>query len=131
MMRVPAQALTITKAEAASRQVDEAIKAFERGDFDIAVTLAGAAEGMFERPGLHLWPFIHAKAKTAGYNRGAVSNHLNAKRTWLKHATPEEGTRLTIERHDAKEMIMRAMSKLETWSPLMKSFSEWVKVECV
>src|SRR5260221_3875305 len=50
--------LTISKAEGASRQVEEAIKALERGDFDIAITLAGAAEGMLERSG-HQHVVIH------------------------------------------------------------------------
>jgi hypothetical protein len=47
-MEVPGKVLTISKLEGARRQVEEAIKALERGDFDIAITLAGAAEGMLE-----------------------------------------------------------------------------------
>jgi hypothetical protein len=42
---VPDRVLTITKTGGASRQVEEAIKALRRGDFDVAVTLAGAAVG--------------------------------------------------------------------------------------
>jgi hypothetical protein len=126
-MRVPKRALEITKAEGASRQVDEAINALERGDFDIAVTLAGAAEGMFERPGPHLWTFIHEKAKATGLEGKVVSDSLNAARSWLKHPTPEAGESLTLERYHAVEMIIRAMSKLSKWSPRMKRFREWVK----
>jgi hypothetical protein len=35
--------LSLTKIEAATRQTEAAIEAFVRGDFDIAITLAGAA----------------------------------------------------------------------------------------
>jgi hypothetical protein len=45
---VTGKVLMISKIEGARRQVDEAMKALERGDFDIAITLAGAAEGMLE-----------------------------------------------------------------------------------
>ena len=38
--------LTLTKEEAATRQTNAAIEAFARGDFDIAITLAGAAEDL-------------------------------------------------------------------------------------
>jgi hypothetical protein len=129
IMRVPSRSLTITKAEGASRQVDEAINALERGDFDIAVTLAGAAEGMFDRPGLHLWTFMQEQAKAAGVQRREMSDSANAARTWLKHATPGEAASLTLEAYDAVAMIMRAMSKLEHWSPRMRRFSEWLKRE--
>jgi hypothetical protein len=45
------------KGWGASRQVEEAIKALEQGDFDIAVTLAGAAaEGMLKRSGQDMCP---------------------------------------------------------------------------
>jgi hypothetical protein len=52
-MEVPGKVLTISKIEGARRQVDEAIKALERGDFDIAITLAGAAQGMLETTHLY------------------------------------------------------------------------------
>jgi hypothetical protein len=44
--RLPADPIKLTLTEGASRQVDAAIDALERGDFAVAVTLAGAAEGM-------------------------------------------------------------------------------------
>ena len=45
-MNVPDKPVQITKVEAATRQVEAAIEAFRKGDFDIAITLAGAAEGI-------------------------------------------------------------------------------------
>ena len=53
--RLPVDPLKLTLAQAATRQVDAAIDALERGKFDIALTLAGAAEGMIERDGHHLF----------------------------------------------------------------------------
>jgi hypothetical protein len=124
-MHVPNRALTITKAEGARRQVDGAIKALTRGDFDIAVTLAGAAEHMFERPGRDLWAFMREKAEATGLQTKEMRDSLNAARTWLKHPIDADKS-LMLERYDAVEMIMRAMSKLDEWSPRMKRFSKWV-----
>jgi hypothetical protein len=53
--RLPADPLNLTLTEAATRQVDAAIDALERGKFDVALTLAGAAEGMIKRDGYHLF----------------------------------------------------------------------------
>jgi hypothetical protein len=136
----PKQELTISKAEAASRHVDEAIKALERGDFDIAITLAGAAEGMFDRPGMHLWNYTHARAVECAEQlfdddderrtdpekqRRALSDVLNGTRTWLKHHGG--GDRRTIDRDEAVGMIMRAMSKLENWTSRMSDFADGLR----
>jgi hypothetical protein len=124
-MDVPKRVLTISKAEGASRQVDEAIRALQRGDFDIAVTLAGAAEGMFDRKGLHLWNDYHAKAPAADIQGKELSDHLNAARHWLKHPVPEQGESLELDRGAAVQMTMRAMTQLATWSPLMNEFKAY------
>jgi hypothetical protein len=136
---VPKRVLTVSKAEAASRQIDEAIRALQRGDFDVAVTLAGAAEGMFDRPDTHhhLWSYMHARAAEcadqlfdgddARKNKRELSDFLNAARTWLKHPVPEQGEHLTLDRSAAVLMIERAMSKLAPpWSPLMNDFKAWL-----
>jgi hypothetical protein len=47
-MNFEKKVMTLTKAEGALRQIKAAIEAFWRGDFDIAITLSGAAEGMLE-----------------------------------------------------------------------------------
>jgi hypothetical protein len=54
----PQRTLTVTKEQAATRQVVAAIEAFGRGDYDVATTLAGAAEDMIERAGMHLFGFL-------------------------------------------------------------------------
>jgi hypothetical protein len=58
LMEVPANEPEISKIEGASRQVDAAITALTRGDFDIAITLAGAPEGMLDREGLHMFAYL-------------------------------------------------------------------------
>jgi hypothetical protein len=124
-MNVRARPLKISKAKGASRQVEEAIKALERGDFDIAVTLAGAAEGMLKRSGRDMWSFMLQSPKAAAFDKRKLIEFLNARRDWLKHPTPSAGATKTFARAHAAFMIWRAMSKLETRSPRMKRFKRW------
>jgi hypothetical protein len=123
-MNVTARSLNISKAEGASRQVEEAIKALERGNFDIAVTLAGAAEGMLKRSGRHMWSYMLQSPQAAAFDeKKELVPFLNAQRDWLKHTSG--GDTMTLTRAHAALMIVRAMSKLETWSPRMKRFKRW------
>jgi hypothetical protein len=72
-MNVRDRPLKISKAEGASRQVEEAIKALERGDFDIAVTLAGAAEGMLAwEPWMWTLIFPHHEGRTPTHGYAAT-----------------------------------------------------------
>jgi hypothetical protein len=102
-MDVPDQVLTISRADGARRQVDEAIKAVERGDFDIAITLAGAAEGMFETTGQDLWATVHKRAQAEGIPRKDLTEDLNNARNWLKHTTPGDPDEYSFERYLAVE----------------------------
>jgi hypothetical protein len=123
-LHVRARPLKISKVEGASRQVEEAIKALERGDFDIGVTLAGAAEGMLKRFGHHLWSFMLQSPKAAAFDeKKELVPFLNAQRDWLKHSNGSDT--MTLTRAHAAFMIERAISKLETWSPRMKRFKRW------
>jgi hypothetical protein len=96
----------------------------ERGDFDVAITLAGAAEGMISREGLHLFSFLResARAKVAYAQPKDWISALNQERDWLKHGGDDE---MQIECFDAAAMIARAASKLEVWTPKMESFRTW------
>ena len=125
-MDVPKAVLTITKTDGAIRQVEAAIQALQRGDFDIAVTLAGASEGMFDRRGPHMWNFILNSPKAAEFEKKELISVLNAARDWLKHPTTDVSEVLTLTRGDAAFMIARAASKLETWSPLIEDFKSWL-----
>jgi hypothetical protein len=61
--RLPADLIKLMLTEGATRQVDAAIDALGRGDFDVALTLAGAAEGMIKREGIHLFSFLRESAR--------------------------------------------------------------------
>ena len=112
-MQVPKGVLTLTKADGATRQVDAAIDALVRGDFDIAVTLAGAAEGMFQRDGPHLFKYLRDHPKVRNLNEAKEwVPHLNQTLHWLKHS--DNQAPMLIGRAAAVEMIARAASKLET-----------------
>ena len=123
-MQVPNRVLTVSKSEAATRQVAAAIEALVRGDFDIAITLAGAAEGMFERTGMHLFAFLRDHSKVKGVPQKEWIDHLNREHYWLKHHSGPDS--LQIERADAVFMIVRAASKLEEWPPLFDEFKAWL-----
>ena len=45
-MKLMKTSIFLTKAEASVRHIEAAIAAFDRGLFDVTITLAGAAEGM-------------------------------------------------------------------------------------
>lgn len=124
-MEIPERPLTLTKAMAAVRQVEAAIDALERGDFDIAITLAGAAEGMFDREGRHLFAVLREHTTAANINKKVWISHLNRDRDWLKHATGPDT--LEIERFSAAASITRAATKLEAqdWTPRIEAFREW------
>jgi hypothetical protein len=80
--------LTLTKEEAATRQTNAAIEAFTRGDFDIAITLAGAAEDLINREVKYLFSYMQ-KSPTVSYVDGKVwVRTLNLERNWLKHGGP-------------------------------------------
>jgi hypothetical protein len=123
-MQVPPASLTLSLANAATRQTDAAIAAFERGAFDIALTLAGAAEGMIEREGFHLFPWLrdHPGARER-FSRKEWISGLNMERDWLKHGGAAQ---MTIERTSAAIMIARAMSKLDQWTAKMDEFKIWL-----
>jgi hypothetical protein len=125
-MDVPNHVLTISKSEGASRQVDEAINALQRGDFDIAITLSGAAEGMFESPGQDLWAAMLEKAQAAKIPRKDITEDLNNARNWLKHTGGSDD--YAFDSYLAKEMILRAIGKIEreSWTPRMKDFVHWL-----
>jgi hypothetical protein len=113
------------KIEAATRQVEAAIAALVRGHFDIAITLAGAAEEMIDRKGSHLFEFLRDHPSAKPIDKKAWIRHLNRDRDWLKHASGPD--RLLIERFSACVLIARAVTKLEAscWTTSIKDFQGW------
>jgi hypothetical protein len=123
---VTADHLTVGKEQAAARQVDAAIDALTRGDFDIAITLAGAAEGMLDRSGFHAWTFMRDHTLVQHVNKKEWMVALNYERDWLKHSTPNFAAEITLTVSDAALMIVRAASKLEVWSSKVEEFNLWL-----
>jgi hypothetical protein len=121
-MRPSKRTLRITKIQGATRQTNAAIEAFARGDFDITITLAGAAEGMIKREGSHAFAFLRDSPRVQHVLPKAWINTLNLDRDWLKH--PSGPDVLRVKREAAAMMIARAASKL--WSPQMKEFKRWL-----
>ena len=91
--------LFLTLHKAASRQVDAAIDALQAGDYDVALTLAGAAEEMIERTGHHLFGWLkqHPKALQRFDKKEWIST-LNADRDWLKHGVEPRGMKHLAQR---------------------------------
>jgi hypothetical protein len=117
--------LTLTKVQGATRQTEAAIEAFVRGDFDIAITLAGAAEGMLEREGPHMFSFLRDSRRVQRVDEKKTwIATLNVERDWLKH--PHGTETLHLEQGDAAIMIARAASKLDKWTPRMDEFKVWL-----
>jgi len=122
--RLPADPLKLTLTEGMTRQVDAAIDALERGDFDVAITLAGAAEDMIHREGHHLFAGLrdNPRSKERIAEKKDWIALLNQERDCLKHGGADE---MQIECFDAAMMIARAASKLEVWTPKMEDFRTW------
>ena|SRR5258707_8830077 len=122
---LPAPALILSAEQAASRQIEAAIDAFGGGAFDIAVTLAGAAEGMIHREGPHMFAWLrdNPDARERFAEKKEWIGLLNRERDWLKHGGDAQ---MEIECASAAFMIARAASKLEPWSPKMEAFRIWL-----
>jgi hypothetical protein len=113
----------LSREEAASRQIEAAIDALESDDFDIALTLAGAAEGMIVRERRHMFAWLRDHPGAAERFTKDWVSVLNLERDWLKHGG-QQNTK--IECASAAFMIARAMSKLEMWTPKMDAFKAWL-----
>ncbi|BAR58789.1 hypothetical protein NK6_5631 [Bradyrhizobium diazoefficiens] len=116
--------LSLTLHEAASRQVDAAIDALQAGDYDVALTLAGAAEGMIERTGHHMFGWLkqHPRALER-FDKKEWILILNTERDWLKHGGQPT---MKICCAEAAFMIARAASKLDHWTSKMVAFKIWL-----
>ena len=114
---------------ASMRQIHCAIEHLQRGDFEAAITLAAAAEGMLpdtDKPYL----FKTIKRLAPEPSKDAIqSNGANDCIVWLKHGVGPDGKELESARISEIEMyatVMRAISKFKAVfddaSPQMKQF---------
>lgn len=126
--------LQLTKQVAAARQVHFAVEALRHGDYDVAITLAGAAENMVDGD-----PDIEITSKILASQAGADvppdykwSEIVNLERNWLKHKTdlPKMPKELTLTVEEASHYVYRAMRKLplELLTPEMYSMETWYRL---
>jgi hypothetical protein len=121
-MDVPKARLQISK----ERHIDAAINFLKNGDFDIAITLAGAVEGMLEGPArTSLFEKLRDSPKVADINSKEWISSLNTERDWLKHPTPQLPREMIFVRGQAAIMIARAVSRFSIGSPSIDEFATW------
>ena len=113
--------LTLAKAVSASRCCHRCL---QRGDFDVALTLAGAAEGMIARNGLHMFGELKKSPKALErFSQKEWISILNMERDWLKHGGQPT---MEIPCSSAAYMIARAASKIDEGTPKTVSFKIWL-----
>ncbi|MFG1340259.1 hypothetical protein [Xanthobacter autotrophicus] len=128
-MNPPERPLTLMREEAAIRQIEAAIAAFERGLFDVAITLAGAAEGMFDyrKDGTIFDSMLVNPIAQERFSRKEWISILNMERDWLKHSSNKVEP-VTFDIDSTAYMIARAASKMPSWTTAMKDFKTWYMV---
>jgi hypothetical protein len=104
---------TVTKKEAARRQITAAIEHYEKGEYECAITLAGAAEGQFtaKDDDSHLFSELRGRRPPEFGSESEWVNWLNASRDWLKHPTPQWGDEWVMDDFGAGLMVLRAINK--------------------
>jgi hypothetical protein len=104
---------TVTKKEAARRQITAAIEHYNKGEYECAITLAAAAEGQLtvSDGDNHLFKRLKEFVPPEFKSEREWVNWLNAARDWLKHETPEWGDESVISDYSAGIMILRAITK--------------------
>jgi hypothetical protein len=133
----------LTKLEAATRQLDTAIRLFFEGDYLSSLTLAGAAEeilgSLSRRAGKQT-----AIAAIAAHHRNdtdpnlsdeqhakVISTVANRPRNAAKHANDPDEDGVEVDPAYALQMIMRAMPMHHglgvTSTELMNQMNEWIR----
>ena len=126
MKQPPETNLVLTKQEAALRQIEAACEAFWNGDFDICITLSGAAEGMAPEPdGALLRRLAYDPRRPPHLSQKEWVSILNQGRDWLKHVTPHFDDTIELDAGDAAHALMRAMQRWEPWSESMQAAKRW------
>jgi hypothetical protein len=125
--------IVLTKAEASLRHIEAAIAAFDREHFDVAITLAGAAEGMApETAASDLFKVLrdHPRIAAEGVPGSQWIDVLNAERNWLKHSGSHHPPTMMFDRSAAAIMLVRAISKAHAafcfQSEVIEAFRLWI-----
>src|ERR1700677_283030 len=85
---------TVTKKEAALRQITAAIEHYDKEQYECAITLAGAAEGMVATNPDDKFLFKQLKEVPLPpefKTENEWADWINAQYHWLKHPTPQWG----------------------------------------
>jgi hypothetical protein len=115
--------LLVTRYQAATRQVEAAIDAFESGSFDVAVTLACAAEAMAPKKDNGLFRLMMDSKRWGKLPEKLRAEKVNFTRNWLKHRNEEKPDELLIHEAEAAYCIVRALSVWEPWTPKIQTFA--------
>lgn len=120
---------TLTKKEAASRQIHAAISHLYNEEYECVITLAGAAEDILGNiEPLHLWKVLMHK-RPDGHSEKEWSTILTETRNWLKHPADSLGPKRKISEVEAAIMLIRAVSKFHAQykesTETMQQFVMW------
>lgn len=119
---------------ASMRQINRAIDHLLTGEYECAITLAGAAEGMLPdtwKP--HFRQRLQKFSKWAAIKEEGGATGPNDYKNWLKHGSFSGGPRIeaaTIPAEESVAMVYRAITKYnavyDDLSPQMLSFINWM-----
>jgi len=111
------RSFVLTNDEASLRHIEAAITAFEEERFDVAITLAGAAEGMAPKTSMPDYFQIirdHPRIEAKGIKKKEWTDEwLNIERNWLRHAGENHPSTCEFHRFAAAQMLVRAISKAQ------------------
>jgi tRNA threonylcarbamoyladenosine modification (KEOPS) complex Cgi121 subunit len=121
---------------ASMRQIHCAIEHLHRGDYECAITLASAAEGMLLEPDAkYLRNKINDMSEKDEIKAAGGATKPNDFATWLKHGTyngkKTENEIVIIPSEESVAWVRRAISKYQTvysdLSPQMRGFNDWAE----
>ena len=121
---------------ASMRQIHAAIDHLHRGDFECAITLAGAAEGILPNTNEpHFRQRVKSLSASPGIRAEGGATGPNDYINWLKHGQTERGgpriETATISEIEMIAVIWRAITKFQATynytTTQMQNFAEWAK----
>jgi hypothetical protein len=119
---------SVTKRDACLAQIHGAIEHLWKGEYECAITLAGAAEGQIDTGGPDTF-WERLKAKVPKEEEKEWTATFNAHRDWLKHNTLQFPDSIEIGEFEAVVFTVRAITKFngkfkETSRPI-SDFAKW------
>jgi tRNA threonylcarbamoyladenosine modification (KEOPS) complex Cgi121 subunit len=131
-MTIPGR-IDTTAHSTSMRQIHAAIELMHRGEFECAIVLAHAAEGILpatDKP--HTFQKVKALSASLASSDEQGAKGANDFTNWLKHGNGPDGKRIEnakIHDHEAIGMITRAISKFasvyQQKSSEMEGFIDW------